>query len=175
MYCPQCAAQLVDSDKFCRACGADIKAVAVALVGQQLTSKDGKIKIKAPKKEKTWMEKRSQGMRKVAEGATMLGTSLLLGLAINFLSDYSERMGVWAVFFGWIACWGIFSLASGIGAIAQAATMGPKAAQSQPADDPGTVPDTDPLENTLLFPPPSVTEYTTESLGKQAPSSKHSG
>jgi hypothetical protein len=78
-------------------------------------------------------------------------------------------MGVWAVFFGWIACWGIFSLASGIGAIAQAATMGAKAAQSQPADDPVTVPDTDPLENAMLFPPPSVTEYTTESLGKQAP------
>lgn len=55
MYCPQCAAQLVDNDKFCRAYGADLKAVAVALVGQQLTSKDGKVKIKAPKKEKTWM------------------------------------------------------------------------------------------------------------------------
>jgi zinc-ribbon domain len=175
MYCPQCAAQLVDNDKFCRACGADLKAVAVALVGQQLTSKEGKIKIKAPKKEKTWMEKRSQGMRKAAEGATMLGTSLLLGLAINFLSSHPERMGLWAILFGWIACWGIFSLASGLGSIAQAATMGVKGTQSQPADDPGTVPDTDPLESTTLFPPPSVTEYTTESLGAQTQSSKHPG
>lgn len=78
MYCPQCAAQLVDNDKFCRACGADLKAVAVALVGQQLASNAGKIKIKAPKKEKTWMEKRSQGMRKTAEGATMDCTSSVI-------------------------------------------------------------------------------------------------
>jgi hypothetical protein len=166
---------LVDNDKFCRACGADLKAVAIALVGQQLTSKAGKIKIKAPKKEKTWMEKRSQGMRKAAEGATMIGTSLLIGLGINLLSNYPERMGLWAVFFGWIACWGVFSLASGLGSILQAASMRPKGAQPEPADDPVTVPDTDPLESTKLFPPPSVTEYTTESLGAKAPSSEHSG
>jgi hypothetical protein len=169
---------LVDSDKFCRACGSDLKAVAVALVGEQLTSKDGKIKIKAPKKEKTWMEKRSEGVRDAVEGATMIGASLLIGLAINLISNYPDRMalmGLWAVFFGWIACWGVFSLASGLGAIFQATSMRPKATQPESADDPGAVPDTDPLENTKLFPPPSVTEYTTESLGARAPSSKHPG
>jgi len=164
MYCPRCAAQAVDNANFCRSCGANLEAVALALVDQQHPSKAGKIKIKAPKKEKIWMEKRSQGMRKVAEGATMIGTSLLIGLAINFLSSYPERMGLWAVFFGWIACWGIFSLASGLGAIAQAATMDAEVPQSPPADDPVMVPDTDPLDNLRLSPLMSATEDTTRSL-----------
>jgi hypothetical protein len=82
-------------------------------------------------------------------------------------------MGLWAVFFGWMACWGVFAIATGLGAIMQAASMGAKALRSQPVADPGTVPDTDPLESTKLFPPPSVTEYTTESLGAHAPPSKH--
>ena len=104
----------------------------------------------------------------------MLVGSLLICLAIHFSNNH-DPLGIWVVFFGWMACWGVFSLASGLGAIMQAASMGAKTPRSQPAADPGTVPDTDPLASTMLFPPPSVTEYTTESLGAQAPLSKHSG
>jgi len=178
MYCPRCASQSVDDAKFCRSCGANLEAVALALADQQIPSKAGKKKNKEPKKEKTSMEKRSQGLRKVVEGTTMLGVSLLIGLGINLLNVHPDRMavmGFWVVFFGWLAYWGVFSLASGLGAIVQAATMGPPAPQSQPDDNPGTVPDTDSLSSPALFPPPSVTEYTTESLGRQAPSSKNSG
>jgi zinc ribbon protein len=172
MYCPQCAAQLVDSDKFCRACGADLKATALALAQQPLSSKAGRKKNKEPKKEKTWMEKRSQGMRDAVVGATMVGGSLLIGLVINILNgpagpDSVPGMAVWAVFFGWMACWGVFSLASGLGAIAQAATMGPKAAQPEPPEfdaAPLTVPDTDPLDNAGVKPLLSVAENTTRSL-----------
>jgi hypothetical protein len=99
----------------------------------------------------------------------------LIGLAFNLLSNHPDRMIIWAGIFGWMACWGVFSLAGGLGAIMQAASMGAKTPRSQPAADPGTVPDTDPPASTMLFPPPSVTEYTTESLGAQTPSSKHPG
>jgi hypothetical protein len=167
MYCPQCAAQLVDSDKFCRACGVDLKAAAMALAKQPLSSKSGKKKTGEPKKEKTWMEMRSQGVRKTVEGATMIGSSLLICLGIILLSDNSSRMammGFWAVFFGWLAYWGIFSLASGLGAMMQAATMSPKAPQPGPAPLPLTVPDTDPLDNVGGPASLSVTENTTRSL-----------
>jgi hypothetical protein len=73
-------------------------------------------------------------------------------------------MGLWVVFFGWIAGLGAFSLASGIGAIAQAASMRAKTPQFQPIDDPGTVPDTDPLFHPGLYPSMSVTENTTRSI-----------
>jgi hypothetical protein len=82
-------------------------------------------------------------------------------------------MGLWAVFFGWMACWGVFSIASGLGAIMQVASMGSRAALPQSTDDPVKVPDTDPLASEMLFPTPSITEHTTKSLAAQAHSSKN--
>jgi hypothetical protein len=163
MYCPRCAAQCTDDAKFCRACGADLKVVALALAEQQLPSKDGKNDAQAPGREKTWMEGRGEGARKAVEGATMLIGSLLICLAIHFSNNH-DPLGIWVVFFGWMACWGVFRLASGLGAIMQSASMGSKAVAPQLADDPGTVPDTDPLGNPRLAPPLSVTENTTRSI-----------
>jgi hypothetical protein len=163
MYCPRCAARCADDAKFCRSCGADLKAVALALADQELPSKAGENNPEAPKKEKTWMEKRGEGARKAAEGATMLVGSLLICLAIHFSNNH-DPLGIWVVFFGWMACWGVFSLASGLGAIMQAASMGSKPALPQPADDPVKVPDTDPLSDSATPPLPSVTENTTRSL-----------
>ena len=163
MYCPRCAAQCIDDAKFCRACGADLKVVALALAEQQAPSKDGKNDTQAPEREKTWMEKRGEGARKAAEGATLLLGSLLICFAIHFSSNH-DPLGIWVVFFGWMACLGVSRLASGLGAIMQAASMVSKAVAPQLADDSGTVPDTDPLDNPGLSPPLSVTENTTRSI-----------
>jgi zinc-ribbon domain len=163
MYCPRCAAQSLDDAKFCRSCGADLKVVALALAEQQLPSKAGENETKAPEKEQTWTEKRSQGVRKAAEGATMLVGSLLICLAIHFSNNH-DPLGIWVVFFGWMACWGVFAIASGLGAIMQAASMGSKAALPKPADEPVKVPDTDPLADPSPSPLLSVTEDTTRSL-----------
>jgi len=164
MYCPQCAAQLVDSDKFCRACGGDLKALALALADNQLPSKAGKKKTRAPKREKTWLEKRSQGVRNAVEGATMVGATLLAGVAFFLLGNNPNRMVIWAGIFGWMACWGVISLASGLGAIMEAASMGAKAASHPPVDIQATVPATHPLPEPGLSPLLSVTENTTRSL-----------
>lgn len=173
MYCPQCAAQLVDSARFCRACGADLKAAALALADQYPPARAVKKKNKAPKPEKSWMEKRGEGVRKTIEGATMLGATLLTGVAFGLLGSHPDRMIIWAGIFGWMGFWGIISLATGLGVIMEVSSMGAKALSHQPADAPQTVPDTDQLASPRLSPPLSVTENTTESLGARAPSSKH--
>jgi len=164
MYCPQCAAQCVDDAKFCRACGADLKAVALALAEQQLSLKDGKNKLWALEKEKTRLEKRSQGARAAAEGATMLAGSLLIGFLIQTFGKHNDPIAIWVVFFGWLACWGVFRMATGLGAVMQSVTMGSKAVALQPDVEPVTVPDTDPLADPKLSPPLSVTEHTTRSI-----------
>src|SRR5215510_9563724 len=167
MYCPRCAAQSVDDAKFCRSCGADLKSVALALAGQNLHAKGRKNKAKSPKAGKSPEEMRGKGVRDAIEGATLLCGSLLICLAINLLSDYPDRMalmGLWAVFFGWMACWGVFSIASGLGAIMQVASMGSKAALPQQDDDQVKVPDTDPLADPAPSPLLSVTANTTRSL-----------
>ncbi len=63
MYCPRCAAQTVDDAKFCRSCGADLKAVALALAGQNLPAKSCKDKAKSHKAGKSPEEKRGKGVR----------------------------------------------------------------------------------------------------------------
>jgi hypothetical protein len=167
MYSPQCAAQLVDSDKFCRACGADLKAAALALAKQPLSSKARKKKTVAPEEEKKRLENRGQGIRKATEGATMLVASLLAGLLIPLIFHHKDPMEIWAVFFGWIACMGVFRLASGLGAVMQAASMGSieaKAVAPQPVDEPVAIPDTDPLADPNPYHSLSVKENTTRSL-----------
>jgi len=165
MYCPQCAAQLVDSDKFCRACGADLKAAAIALAKQPLSSKAGRNKTKEPEKEKAWPEERGEGIRKAAEGTTMLVGSLLIGLLISLLfSHRNDLLETWLICFAWMAVMGVLRLASGLGAILQTASMGSKAIAPQPADKSVAVPDTDPRADPELSPLPSVTENTTRSL-----------
>ncbi|MGH9751452.1 MAG: zinc-ribbon domain-containing protein [Blastocatellia bacterium] len=85
MYCPRCAVQLVDGHKFCRACGADLKAVALALADPQLPSKGGKNKTRAPKKEKTWTEQVEKRLDEYLEGLfwiTVFGLGVILGGAV---------------------------------------------------------------------------------------------
>lgn len=176
MYCPRCAAQSIDDPNFCRSCGADLKSVALSLTGQNLPAKGGKSKAKGASAGKSHEEKRGKGVRDAIEGTTLLVGSLLICLAINMLSNHPDRiavMGLWAVFFGWMACWGVFSIASGLGAIMEVASMGSRAALPQPADDRVKVADTDPLASNMIFPTLSITEHTTESLAAQAPSSKN--
>lgn len=161
MYCPRCAAQCIDDAKFCRACGTDLKAVGLAL------AKGGKGEVKSPKVEKNWAEKRGKGVRDAVAGATLLGATLLIGLAFSLFSDHPDQMIIWAGIFGWMACWGVISVASGLGAIMQAASMSnmeSKTVLPQPVDEPVTVPDTDPLDS-RSSPALSVAENTTRSLG----------
>jgi len=72
MYCPRCAAQSIDDPKFCRTCGADLKAVALSLAGQNLPAKGGKGKAKSAKAGKSPEEMRGKGVRDAIEGATLL-------------------------------------------------------------------------------------------------------
>jgi hypothetical protein len=81
MYCPRCAAPQADNTKFCRACGADLQSVALALAEQQLPAKPGQEGAKQPKAEQSWLEKRSEGVRDTVQGVILLGAALLIGLA----------------------------------------------------------------------------------------------
>jgi hypothetical protein len=180
MYCPRCAAQQPDSTKFCRACGADLKAVALALSEQKLPAEAGKEE--TPKAEKSWLEKRSEGVRNTVQGSILLAAALLIGLALAIFSDKDAWIFVWIVFFGWLACWGVIALAQGIGAIMESGVMlgrsrqiaGEAAvttAQLPASAEAEVIPD---APANPSAPPLSVTEYTTERLGEKLPASKQS-
>src|ERR687893_2225618 len=160
MYCPQCAAQNTDNAKFCRACGTDLEAVALVLTN----------KFPPPG---AWLEMYGEGKQKVTRGAILLGAALLIGaVPALFIGVIFPLVMLWTVFFGWMAGWGIVSLASGVGEMVKSKTMLSQMKQfdsgltttepselSSAAHEPRTLDD---AARAKLYSPLSVTEHTTE-------------
>ena len=167
MYCPQCATQNTDGAKFCRACGIDLAAVASALTN----------KFTPPG---AWVEKYGEGKHKVIRGAILLGAALLIGgVPALFIEVSFPWVMLWTVFFGWMAGWGVVSLASGVGEMVKSKTMLRQTKQfagglatTEPSELPSAAHEPRMLDDVTRakpYSPLSVTEHTTELLGEQPP------
>jgi hypothetical protein len=165
MYCPQCATQVTDNAKFCRACGTDLEAVALALSN----------KFPLPG---AWLEKYGESKHKIIRGAMLLGAALLIGgVPALFMGVIFPLVMLWTVFFGWMAGWGIVSLASGVGEMVKTKTILGQMKQFDrglPTSEPSELPSAtheprtlDKVTGTKPYSPLSVTEHTTELLGEE--------
>src|ERR1700682_3301054 len=125
MYCPHCAAQNIDDAKFCRACGSDLEIISLALTDPSgLRAKIGKNKEEPPKKPKNRLETRIEGVRNTIQGAFMLLATLVIGVALAlFVPSDIPWIFIWMVFFGWLAVWGAFSVAGGLGGLVESRMM----------------------------------------------------
>ena len=167
MYCPQCSTQGADNAKFCRACGTDLAAAALTLTD----------KFPPPG---AWLEKYAESKHKVIRGSILLGAALLIGsIPAFFLGVIFPLVMLWTVFFGWMAGWGIVSLASGVGEMVKSKTMLRQLKQfdsgltttepselSSAAREPRMLDD---VARAKPYSPLSVTEHTTDLLGEQPP------
>jgi Double zinc ribbon len=164
MYCPQCATQSTDNAKFCRTCGTDLEAVALVLTN----------KFPLPG---VWLEKYGESKHKVIMGAILLGAALLIGsVPPLFIGVIFPWVILWTVFFGWMAGWGIVSLASGIGEMVKSKTMLRQMKQfdsglitTEPSELSSAAHEPQMLDNVTRakpYSPLSVTEHTTELLGE---------
>jgi zinc-ribbon domain len=165
MYCPQCATRNTDDAKFCRACGTALEAVALALTNKLPPSG-------------AWLEKYGEGKHKAIRGAILLGAALLMaGVPALFIGVIFPLVMLWTVFFGWMAGWGVVSLASGVGEMVKSKTMLRQMEQfdggltttepselSSAAHEPRMLDD---ATGAKPYSPMSVTEHTTELLGEQ--------
>ncbi len=176
MYCPRCAAQNLDDVKFCRACGTNLETVALALSDQHHLAQPSKDIDEEPETEKSWLEKRREGMDGIVKGTGLMGASLLIGVALGLFSNAADWIIIWAGLAGWMACWGVISLVSGIGALAESRFMRRQLEQTTggaatpttqplPAGSQIALPETS--DTSRLTPPSSVTEQTTKPLNKQ--------
>src|SRR5688572_9652651 len=125
MYCPRCAAQNLDDAKFCRGCGTSLETVALALSGQyHRADNSGELP-------KDWLAVRHEGVQRLIRGTGLLGASLLIGIALGLFSNTNDWIMIWLVFVGWMAAWGVISLVSGIGSLAEAKFLQKRIEQSQ--------------------------------------------
>ena len=125
MYCPRCAAQNLDDAKYCRGCGTSLETIALALSGQyHPADNSGELP-------KDWLAVRHEGVQRLIRGTGLLGASLLIGVALGLFSNTNDWIMIWLVFVGWMAAWGVISLVSGIGSLAEAKFLQKRIEQSQ--------------------------------------------
>jgi hypothetical protein len=123
MFCPQCATPNADDSKFCRSCGTELEAVALALKGGSAkpSGKSGKKKKGEPATAEEWLEKRVEGVGGITRGLILMLVSLLIGAAMAlFIPADVPWMLVWMVFFGWLAVWGGSEVAEGASGVIEA-------------------------------------------------------
>ncbi len=123
MFCPQCATPNANDSKFCRSCGTELEAVALALKGGQAnpSKKSGKKKKDEPATTEEWLAKRIEGVSGITRGLILMLVSLLIGVAMAlFVPAEVPWMLVWMVFFGWMAVWGGSEVADGAGGVIEA-------------------------------------------------------
>jgi zinc-ribbon domain len=177
MYCPRCATQNLDGAKFCRACGTNLETVALALAQQLDAAQSDKDVAKEPRNK---LEKRSEGLTTIVRASGLIGASALVGAALALFSNKPDWIIIWMIFAGWMACWGVISLVSGIAALIESRFTPPQAkhiagepvSRTTPlgsGDDQEILPAPDTPKLSL---PSSITEHTTELLNGQHPTSK---
>jgi hypothetical protein len=128
MYCPQCATPNAGDVKFCRSCGKELEAVALALSGKSAEPDKGGANQVGPKTAQAWAEQHIEGVSGITRGSILLAVSLLVGAAMAlFMMAFFEApwMMLWMVFFwvvlfGWMAVWGGIQMAYGIGGVLEA-------------------------------------------------------
>jgi hypothetical protein len=171
MYCPRCAAQNLDDAKFCRACGADIRLVPQALMGNLPAGIETAVEDKVARRKK----------EKKREPATIDAGLKNIFKGIAFLLIFLAGMTIFRGAF-WVTIWFIIpaleSIGQGIGQLIsvrqeeQARLMRPPMYENEIAQPPTFAPA--PNFTALASPdtaeivgspsPPSVTEMTTRHL-----------
>lgn len=181
MYCPRCASQNADGTKFCRGCGSDIETISLMLADQATSAKITKDADKKPIIVENSLGKRAKGVRNTIQGSILLAAALLIGIALALFSGKDDWIIIWTIFFGWMAGWGIVSLALGVGTLMELRTMLRRntsiaeasvaitSRQLTTAGDLSVLADATTPE---LLPSASVTEHTTEPLIKTPITSK---
>lgn len=173
MYCPRCGTQNTDGVKFCRSCGTELEALALVLSGRGAPPAEAGHE---PKTLDDWLELRSDGVRSIATGVSLLVISVLIGVALAlFLPSSFDApwILIWIVLVGWMAVWGGIELGHGIGDFLEAAgrlrMTGPPAREGQAVEQtPRQLEGAgEPVPNPSAFrkpPKASVTEATTRHL-----------
>ncbi|MBD0369581.1 MAG: zinc ribbon domain-containing protein [Pyrinomonadaceae bacterium] len=168
MFCPKCATQNMDNARFCRACGADISLVPVALTGRRPETPavldEEEEETRASRRRRRRREKKPATYAKAFEnlgvGAAFLIISLVVALAVP-----SGRFWWFWLLIPTFACFG-----EGIGQLIQLRRELPRGADAALSQaelsSSHTAGELPAPRNTseMMAPPPSVTEGTTRHL-----------
>ena len=158
MFCPSCGTQILNEQKYCRACGMELEPVAALVAGRgTLSSSSSSAK---PDQQITF-----RAVKLVAAGASFFLSGAILSFAGRklFQRDDVVNLGVLALFFGLVMI--MFAFLQGLWAKSRPRTTARAGANTQPNLDQPNLEQPN-LEQArpigLPSPMPSVTESTTK-------------
>lgn len=169
MFCPKCATQNIDGARFCRACGADVSMVPMAMSGQLPQA--------PPQPMPDIYSGRGRRLRRPPSYESAWG-SIGMGIAFAVISlmvfKFAPAGNIW---WFWMLIPAFSMSFKGVGQLARIRAGGQQALAPPPAHvvAPSIPPAPARAEfvpyNTseLMPPPPSVTEGTTRHLGQEGP------
>lgn len=130
MFCPKCATANPDQAKFCRACGTNLEAVALALAGRLVLPGEAEsTRNQKPRTQQDWLEKWGKGVREAGTGAILLAMGAGALVKTYLLFEILDKKGMewlWAsaLFIGGgLAIWGFIRLVRGIPDMIESKTM----------------------------------------------------
>jgi hypothetical protein len=181
MFCPKCAAQNQDQTKFCRSCGTDLRAVALALDVQLTPSKEvSNIEEKKPEMTQQWLKLQGDGIHRVVQGAILFVMGVLLGIPLALFSKgsdwHSNWILVWLFLCGWLPVLGAITMGTGFSNLIHSRMMLRRidrlattmtALAEPPADETQKLPEVEAAQEVST--PLSVSEHTTAPLIKPHP------
>jgi len=158
MFCPSCGTQILNEQKYCRACGMELEPVA-ALVAARGTLSSSSSSAK-PDQQITF-----RAVKLVAAGASFFLSGAILSFAgrMIFQRDDVVNLGVLALLFGLVMI--LFAFFQGLWAKTRPPTTARTGANTQPNLDQPNLEQPNleqPRPNGLPSPMPSVTESTTK-------------
>jgi len=158
MFCPSCGTQILNEQKYCRACGMELEPVA-ALVAARGTLSSSSSSAK-PDQQITF-----RAVKLVAAGASFFLSGAILSFAgrMIFQRDDVVNLGVLALLFGLVMI--LFAFFQGLWAKTRPRTTARTGANTQPNLDQPNLEQPNleqPRPNGLPSPMPSVTESTTK-------------
>jgi zinc-ribbon domain len=119
MFCPKCGAENQDQTRFCRGCGTDLEAVALALNAQLIRP----VEMRPTEESKMEMAQQRQqlqvdGIHRVVRGALIFATGCLLAVPLALFGKntdwHSNWILIWLFMCGWLPVWGAITAGTGL-------------------------------------------------------------
>jgi hypothetical protein len=128
MFCPDCGAKNPEQPKFCRGCGRNMEAVALAVNEQTIFSTSSRtLDESLIELTRAWLQSHSDGIQGIVQGTIVAAAGVLLGFPLYLFSTqadwHTNWILVWLVLCGWLPVLGAVRAGTGISKLIHSRTI----------------------------------------------------
>jgi hypothetical protein len=175
MFCPDCGANNPEQTRFCRGCGRNMAAVALAVNEQTVFSHANGL-VSPPKTldeslvelTRDWLRSQRDGIQEIVQGTIAAGAGILLGFPLYWFSPqadwHTNWILIWLIFCGWLPVLGAVRTGTGVTKLIYSRTIRRSLDKFIAKVSGPTVTNAGDTKKIGAAPPASITEDTTAHL-----------